>query len=102
MSHRYLFCILALFSSSLWSSSVFSQDPGVKDTVIVECLEKVRPNSRVGLNVYLTNDDSVRFLQIPLNLPSGIDVITCDSIRFWGRAWNILFNLSEIDNVSGR
>jgi len=63
-----------------------AQDAGVPDTVRVECLNKVTPNSHVVVNVYITNDEELGAFTIPLVFPdttSTLDV-TCDSISFVG------------------
>ncbi len=63
-----------------------AQDPGVADTAIVQCLEKVRPNSQVILNVYIINDEHLGGFAIPIAFPdsaTNLDII-CDSISFVG------------------
>jgi hypothetical protein len=70
----------------LWSGLAFPQDTGNIDTVIVQCLEKVRPNTQVVLNVYICNDETIGGFTIPLAFPdtaTNLD-ITCDSISFVG------------------
>ena len=86
MHKKYLVLFFIAILALLWYGSAFSQDPGVPDTARVECLDKVRPNSQVVLNVYITNDEELGAFTIPLLFPdtaSTLDVV-CDSISFVG------------------
>jgi len=78
-------------------------DPGVKDTVIIERLEKVRPNSQVVLNVYAYNDENVGAFTIGIVFPdtvSNMD-ISLDSVSFVGtRAASATLRNDRSDNTS--
>lgn len=79
--------IALVFGFTLISfNGVLAQDPGVKDTCIVERLYKVLPNSDVVLNIYLVNDEDIGGFTIPLIFPDSVTNldITCDSISFVG------------------
>ncbi|MCJ7496684.1 MAG: hypothetical protein MUO78_00930, partial [candidate division Zixibacteria bacterium] len=82
-------CLPFIFSGILillWSGLAFPQDTGNTDTAIVQCLEKVRPNTQVVMNVYTVNDEGLGAISIPLRFPDSISNldITCDSISFVG------------------
>ncbi len=68
------------------TSLALAQDSGVPDTAIVECIDIVRPNSQVVLNVYLVNDENIGGYSIPLIFPDTVTQldITCDSVSFVG------------------
>jgi hypothetical protein len=53
---KFFFFLLLIV---IWPVLAFSQDPGEPDTVIVECMEFVRANSQVVLDVYIVNDSAV-------------------------------------------
>ncbi|HVP36210.1 MAG TPA: hypothetical protein VMT04_04370, partial [Terriglobales bacterium] len=107
MHKKYLVLFLAVISALIWFGSAFPQDPGVPDTVSVECLDKVRPNSQVVLNVYITNDEHLGTFTIPLVFPdttSNLD-ITLDSVRFSGTRAStatLVTDPSSIDNAKNR
>jgi len=86
MLKRYSVFAFSIILIPLLTGLAFSQDPGEPDTAIVECLEYVRPNSRVILNVYTVNDSALIEFQIPLAFPDTVTNldITCDSISFVG------------------
>ncbi len=103
-------CLPFIFSGILillWSGLAFPQDTGVTDTARIECIEKVRPNSQVVLNVYMWNDETIGGFTIPLAFPdtaTNLD-ITCDSISFVGtRAANAdaKSGLESLDNAKNR
>ncbi len=52
MHKKYLVLFFSAILALLWYGSAFSQDSGVPDTARVECLDKVRPNTQVVVNVY--------------------------------------------------
>ncbi|MDH4223912.1 MAG: hypothetical protein OEV55_10290, partial [candidate division Zixibacteria bacterium] len=85
----------------------FPQDPGTADTVRIECLDIVRPNSQVVVNVYVINDENLSGISIPLAYPdtfTHLD-ITCDSISFVGtRGASAAYkaDTSSIDNATNR
>ena len=84
MLKKYIPFIFSILLISLLPASSFSQDPGEVDTAIVECIDVVRPNSQVVLNIYIHNDEELGGYQIPLAFPdpsTHLD-ITCDSIVF--------------------
>jgi len=107
MHKKYLVLFISAILALLWYGSAFSQDPGVPDTIRVECLDKVRPNSQVVLNVYITNDEHLGTFTIPLAFPdsaTNLD-ITLDSVRFSGTraaTATLVTDPSSIDNAKNR
>jgi len=103
MHKKYLVLFFSAILALLWYGSAFSQDPGVPDTVRVECLEKVRPNSQVVLNVYAYNDEELGAFTIPITFPdtvSNMD-ISLDSVSFVGtRAASATLRNDRSDNTS--
>jgi len=84
MKKACLFLGVLLFG--FFPSFAMAQDPGEPDTAIVECIDVVRPDSQVVLNIYLFNDEPVGGFTIPLAFPDSathLD-ITCDSMSFVG------------------
>jgi len=84
-----------------------AQDTGNIDTAIVQCLEKVRPNTQVVMNVYVVNDEGLGAITIPLRFPDSISNldITCDSISFVGtRAASAAYksDSTSINNAKNR
>ncbi len=107
MHKKYLIFILAVIISSFWPILAFSQDPGNPDTVMVQCLDIVRPNSQVVLDIYVYNDEALGAFSIPLSFPDTVtqlDII-CDSVSFAGtRSSSAQFvsDSSSIDNATNR
>src|SRR3990170_3826674 len=107
MHKKYLVLFISAILAFFWYASAFSQDPGVPDTVRVECLDKVRPNTSVVLNVYITNDEHLGTFTIPLAFPdstTNLD-ITLDSVRFSGTrasTASLVTDPSSIDNAKNR
>ncbi|MCJ7508621.1 MAG: hypothetical protein MUO85_07835, partial [candidate division Zixibacteria bacterium] len=83
---KKVFLFLSVLVLGLFTSFALGQDTGVTDTVRVECIDKVRPNSQVVLNVYMWNDETIGGFSIPLAFPDSLTNldITCDSISFVG------------------
>lgn len=105
MKRAGLFLGVILFG--FFTSLALAQDPGVPDTAIVECIDVVRPNSQVILNLYIVNDENLGAFTIPLIFPdSTTDLdIWCDSISFVGtRAAGATYvsDSNAIDNDKNR
>jgi hypothetical protein len=86
MHKKYLVLFFSAILALLWYGSAFSQDPGVSDTARVDCVDKVRPNSQVVLNVYAYNDENLGAFTIGIVFPdtvSNMD-ISLDSVSFVG------------------
>ncbi len=69
------------------SPSPSGPDPGIPDTVSVERMANVPPNTHLPpLHVYLTNDEPIAAYTIPLAFPDSIHDydVTCDSVSFAG------------------
>jgi len=75
-----------LFQLVLLPTLALAQDPGIPDTAKVQCIDKIRPNSQVVLNLYIYNDEHLGGFTIPLAFPDSVTNldITCDSISFVG------------------
>lgn len=107
MYKKYLVFIVTFIIMSILPVLAFSQDPGQVDTAIVECLDIVRPNTQVVLNVWIYNDENLGGYNIPLAFPDSVTHldITCDSISFVGtRSASASFrsDLASIDNAKNR
>lgn len=101
---------LFVFSAALVLSSfglAFSQDPGIRDTVRVECAQNVRANSQVVVGVYVFNDEELGSFAIPLAFPDTITAsdVTCDSVSFVGtrsESSNYRIDSRSIENDKNR
>lgn len=87
MKRNSLTLIFFLVVFSLISFNfALAQDPGVKDTCIIQRIAKVLPSSQVVVDVYVSNDEHLGSFVIPLVYPdtnSALDII-CDSVSFVG------------------
>ena len=83
---RKIFIAFGVLLLALLPYLAKAQDTGNIDTAIVQCLEKVRPNTQVVLELYIYNDENLGAFTIPLTFPDSVtnlDLI-CDSISFVG------------------
>jgi hypothetical protein len=62
MKKLFLFVAICL----LISSAAFAQDPGARDSVIVDSVAAANGQGTVNVNVYFTSDDSVGAYNVPL------------------------------------
>ena len=83
MLRKYLPIIFSGILILLWPVLAFSQDPGVPDTVRVECLEIVGPSTQVTVEVSLYNDENLGAIILPLTFSHPSNQAICDSLH-WG------------------
>jgi hypothetical protein len=84
------------------SPSPSGPDPGIPDTISVERMENVPPNTHLPpVHVYLTNDEPIAAYTVPLAFPDSIynyDIV-CDSVSFAGTRTPPAFDMNPgIDN----
>jgi hypothetical protein len=70
--------------SMLLAGSAFADDPGVRDSLIIETVYAELGDSTADVNIYVTSDDSIVFYIIPLTwYPDSVNYIYPTAVSYF-------------------
>jgi hypothetical protein len=83
MKEKIFVFVCALSFVLIFASLGFANDPGIPDTVRIECVSNVPANSQFTITIYLYNDEGLAAFAVPLRFYNSNNLdIYVDSIKY--------------------